>query len=143
MWWTWCISGLVLLGLEALLPSGFFMFFFGIGALGAGVVVYLLGESLESWMPWALFSLFSITTLLLFRSKLKALLARGASTRAPELSGEIGIVAEKGIGGGGVGLVELRGTQWQAKNGGDSELAVGARVRVRSVKGLTVEVVAE
>ncbi len=133
----------MLLGLEAMLPSGFFLFFFGIGAFVTGVTIYYTGEWLQPWIPWALFSLFSITALLFFRAKLKALSSRGASDRAPELSGENCVVTDKPIGPGAAGFVELRGTQWQARNVGDKELSVGARARVTAVTGLTVEVISE
>jgi membrane protein implicated in regulation of membrane protease activity len=143
MWWTWCIAGLILLGLEMVLPSGFFLFFFGVGALLTGAFVLLIGGGLEAWSPWVVFSLSSVVSLLLFRTKLKVLLRRGSEERSPELSGELGIVLNSVIPAAGNGIVELRGTSWQAKNGGSTELPVGSRVRVRAVNGLTVEVVPE
>lgn len=143
MWWTWCIAGLVLLALEMVQPGGFFLFFLGLGAIGTGIVVAAFGGSFEAWIPWALFSLLSITFLVLFRAKARQFLARGATPRAPELTGESAVVLERNIAPNGSGIVELRGTQWQAKNVGDAELALGARVRVIAVHGLTVNVVAE
>lgn len=143
MWWTWCIAGLILLGLEMVVPSGFFLFFFGIGALLTGVSVFLIGSEVEAWIPWAIFSLSSVLSLILFRTKLKILLRRGTTELAPELTGELGIVVNSSIPANGTGTVELRGTSWQAKNASSVELAVQSRVRVRSVVGLTVEVIPE
>src|ERR1700680_2577733 len=35
-WWTWLIVGLILMFAELLAPTGFFLFFFGLGAVVTG-----------------------------------------------------------------------------------------------------------
>jgi membrane protein implicated in regulation of membrane protease activity len=37
-WWLWLVAGFVLLVLELVTPSGFFIMFFGVGALVAGAL---------------------------------------------------------------------------------------------------------
>ncbi len=32
-WWTWLIAGFALMFAELLLPTGFFLFFFGVGSV--------------------------------------------------------------------------------------------------------------
>ena len=142
MWWTWCIAGLVFLALEMVQPGGLFLLFFGVGAICTGLIIGMSGE-LQSWVPWALFSFLSIAFLILFRAKLREYLTRNSMVRGPELSGEIGQVVEKGIEAGATGIVELRGTQWQARNKSNQELPLGSRVRVAGVTGLTLEVMPE
>ena len=36
IWWYWMVLGLLLLGLELATPGGFFLLFFGVGALLVG-----------------------------------------------------------------------------------------------------------
>ena len=68
-WWSWMLFGAALLAVEMMLPGSFFVLFFGIGALivgslsGAGVVA-------EPWDEWLLFSIFSVGSLVAFRSRL-------------------------------------------------------------------------
>jgi len=144
MWWTWSIAGLILLSLEMVLPAGFFLFFFGVGAILTGLVIALAGVlnfELASWIPWALFSLFSVVCLISLRAKARVFLARKSVPRAAEFIGETCTVLREAIAARGKGIVELRGTQWQAKNMTDSILAIGAQVKVTAVSGLTVEVI--
>ena len=65
-WWLWLVLGLLLLGLEALTPGGFYVLFFGVGALVVGTLVGL-GASGPVWLQWLLFSAISVVSLLLFR----------------------------------------------------------------------------
>ena len=63
-WWLWAFLGLFLLGGELVTPGGFYMLFFGIGALGVGALVGL--DVIQSeWVSWLLFSAFSIGSLLI------------------------------------------------------------------------------
>jgi membrane protein implicated in regulation of membrane protease activity len=64
-WWVWVLVGLGLLGVEVLTPGGFFVLFFGLGALAVGVLVGL-GAGGPAWLQLLLFSLLSTVTLVLF-----------------------------------------------------------------------------
>jgi membrane protein implicated in regulation of membrane protease activity len=68
-WWLWLVLGLVLLGLEIFTPGGFYVLFFGIGALVVGTLVGL-GAGGPVWFQWLLFSALSVVSLLIFRPHL-------------------------------------------------------------------------
>ncbi len=50
--WIWLILGLVLLAGELLTPGGFFIIFFGVGALAVGVL-RLAGLEMPLWLSRA------------------------------------------------------------------------------------------
>src|SRR5262245_36690912 len=114
-WWLWLVLGLGLLGLEALTPGGFYVLFFGIGALVVGTVVGL-GVAGPVWLQWLLFSAISVISLLIFRPYL---LRVTRSQERPDpmdtLEGEVATPLDD-IDPGMIGKAELRGTTWTALN---------------------------
>lgn len=140
-WWIWILGGLALLALELLTPGGFFIIFFGIGALIVGLLsgLGLLGTG---WAEWLLFSAVSVVSLLLFRKPLLDWMKRREPQRPPvdSLVGETAVVTED-VSPGGIGKAELRGTSWnvRAREG----LRRGQRARVERVDGLTLWLQAE
>jgi membrane protein implicated in regulation of membrane protease activity len=140
-WWIWLLAGLLLLLAELVTPGGFYIFFFGIGALIVGV---LAGLNLAGppWLQVILFPAFAVLTLWLFREKMLEL-TRGRGTSAVDsLIGETAVAQEE-ILVKGIGKVEMHGTSWTARNLGETPLARGARCKVERVEGLTVFVRAE
>ena len=140
LWWHWIAFGLVLAGLELFTPGGFFIVFFGVGALAVGVLS-LLGVAGPLWVQWLLFSVLSVVSLAVFRKPLLDRMRSATSNTAPvdPLVGEIATpVAD--IAPGAVGRAELRGTAWQARNLGTITAVRGQRCRVMRVDGLTVEI---
>jgi membrane protein implicated in regulation of membrane protease activity len=142
-WWIWILLGLALLALEMVTPGGFFVFFFGLAALvvGAAVGCELGGPD---WFQWMLFSVLSIGSVFLFRSRLVAALkAREGETVGVEtLVGEVATLADD-LAPGGVGKAELRGTAWIVRTEEPRPLPRGQRCRVQRVEGLTLWVKAE
>ncbi|MBM2802532.1 MAG: hypothetical protein HW419_425 [Deltaproteobacteria bacterium] len=140
-WWIWLLFGLLLLLGELLTPGGFYIFFFGIGALVVGM---LAGLNLAgpAWLQFLLFSLVSVLTLWLFREKLLQLTRSRMTHVVDSLIGESAMAVEE-IAANGVGKAEARGTSWTARNLGDQALARGARCRIERVEGLTIFVRAE
>ncbi len=141
-WWHWLAVGLLLVALEMATPGGFFVLFFGVAALVVGVLVALdLGGPL--WVQLLAFSVLSTVSLLLFRNPLlrRMKLDRGTDD-LDNLTGEPATAAED-FAPGGNGRVELRGTVWSARNGGQAPIARGARVRVVAVDRLTGVVIPE
>lgn len=137
-WWHWIAIGLVLAGLELLTPGGFFIVFFGVGAILVGVLE-ALGMANPGWVQWLLFTVLSIAALVMFR---KPLLAR---MRVPDSAavvdsfvGEVA-VPDADIAPGAVGRAQLRGSAWQARNVGTTTALRGQRCRVVRVDGLTVD----
>jgi membrane protein implicated in regulation of membrane protease activity len=141
-WWLWLVLGLVLLGLEIFTPGGFYVLFFGIGALVVGTLVGL-GAGGPVWFQWLLFSALSVVSLLIFRPHLIRA-TRSQERRDPmdTLEGEIATLLED-LSPGAVGKAELRGTAWSALNRDARPLNRGQRCRVTRVDGLTLWVMAE
>ena len=140
-WWAWLVLGLLLLGGEMALPGGFFLLFFGAGALLVGAVL-VAGAGLPSWGQWLLFSVFSLAALVLVRPRIVGRLRHGEPGIEDTLVGEIAVASEA-IGPGAVGRGELRGSVFTLRNAGAAALAAGARCRVTGVEGLTLDVVPE
>jgi membrane protein implicated in regulation of membrane protease activity len=141
-WWVWILVGLGLLLLEILTPGGFYILFFGFGALVVGLLasVDLAGPA---WAQWLLFSVASVAGLLVFRKPLLQRFRPATPDREVDsLVGETG-VALGTIDSEAMGQVELRGTVWSARNVGEAPIAGGQRCRVRRVEGLTLWVRAE
>jgi membrane protein implicated in regulation of membrane protease activity len=140
-WWIWILLGLVLILVELLTPGGFYIIFFGIGAVVVGVLAGLNAAG-PLWFQCILFSILSILSLWLFREKLLSLTAGERREEVDTLIGEIAVVAED-IAINSVGKAELRGTSWNARNIGDKILTQGQRCKVERVEGLTIFVRAE
>ena len=141
-WWVWLAGGLALLAIELVTPSGFFVMFFGLGALTVGGLAWV-GAVTAAWLQWLLFTVLSVAYLLAFRGKLRERVERTpGSGQVDSLLGAIARVSEPLVPGAN-GRVELRGSSWQARNDGPVPLAAGERCRVVRVDGLTLGVVPE
>ena len=144
VWWAWIILGFFLVLAELVTPGGFYLIFFGIGALVVGVL-RVLGIAGPGWVQWLLFSLISAGLLASLRKSLvDRFSAKGdGSTRArvdtDTVVGETAVAAEK-IPCGEIGRVEMRGSAWRARNRGAQELATGQRCTVERVEGLLLDV---
>lgn len=139
-WWLWLAFGLVLLLIELVTPSGFFVMFFGLGAVTVGVLagLQLAGPAA---MQWLIFTALSLGYVALLRGPLHARLRR-TSPEIDTLVGEIASPRER-IPPGAIGRVELRGTSWSARNETAVALEPGMRCRVTRVDGLVVSVAPE
>lgn len=141
-WWVWVVFGFVLLAFELLTPGGFYILFFGVGAIVVGILTGL-GLGGPAWLQWLLFSVVSVTSLLLFRRRLVE------SVRSPlgrddtdSLVGTIALTLED-LAVGAIGKVETRGATWNARNVGSQPLARRQRCRVERLDGLMLQVSAE
>jgi membrane protein implicated in regulation of membrane protease activity len=143
LWWYWFLLGLGFLGLETLTPGGFYFLFVGVAALIVGGLS-LAGVAGPHWAQWALFSVLSVLLVAVARKPLLAQVQpkRGHDGRRPELVGESATLLEE-LAPGALGKAELRGTTWNARNGGEVALTSGQRCRVERVEGLTLWVRAE
>jgi membrane protein implicated in regulation of membrane protease activity len=68
-WWIWIVLGLVLLLGEMITPGGFYILFFGVGAIIVGI---LAGFNVAGpvWFQVIVFSGISLITFWLFRQRL-------------------------------------------------------------------------
>lgn len=139
LWWHWLVIGLLLVLAELATPGGFFVMFFGVAALIVGALAGL-GIGGPMWVQLLMFSVISVASLLLFRTRL--LRSMQVDPQAPEvdsLVGEIGEL-EGAIAPGQIGKIEVRGAAWSARNSTSAELPRGMRCRVVRVKGLMLDV---
>jgi membrane protein implicated in regulation of membrane protease activity len=137
--WHWLLLGLLLIAAELGVAGGFYILFFGVGALVVGGLA-LFNLAGGTSMQVLLFSVVSIVSLLLFRNRLlRRFQSEPPRPPVDALIGEIATVTED-LGPGAIGRVELRGTVWTARNVSDRNLLRGLRCRVVGIDGLTVNV---
>jgi inner membrane protein len=141
-WWHWAVIGLVLVGLEMAGPGGFYIIFFGMGALVVALLS-LLGLDGPLWLQWLFFSVFSIGSLLAFRNPLlRRLRTDQPAPLVDSLVGELAIPVDD-IAPGAVGRAELRGAVWSARNVDLVPLVKGQRCAVQRIEGLLISIRAE
>jgi hypothetical protein len=138
-WWAWLVTGLALMVAELLLPTGFFLFFFGLGGLVTGFLDYIgLLPSLESQgITFIALSLFCVV--LLRKPLLAKFHIKNRLHAVDSLIGETAKALEP-IAPQAIGKVELRGSPWSALNTGSQSIACDVRCRVEKVDGLTLHV---
>ena len=134
----WFAGGLVLMAAELATPGGFFMMFFGLGAMTVGLLSRFNVVQTE-WLQWLLFTLFGLGYLLIFRRKLQK---RFEPPPPPAVDSLIGVLAvpQNAIEPGAVGRVEVRGSAWSARNVASATLTTGQRCTVVAVDGLLLAV---
>ena len=141
-WWMWVVGGLVLFILEVWTPTGFFLSFFGIGAIIVGALAWI-GAVESDWLQWLLFSTLSVAAVVTLRRPLRERLsARDTPSKVEGLIGEV-VLPSEDIRAGAVGQAECRGASWSARNVQETPLARGQRCRVDRVEGLTLYIRAE
>jgi membrane protein implicated in regulation of membrane protease activity len=142
LWWHWLVLGLVLAAAEMASAGGFYIIFFGIGAMVVGILS-ALGLAGPVWMQTFLFSAISIASLALFRTRLLKMMQPDPQAPSVDaLVGEVAIATED-VAAGSIGKVELRGSSWSARNDATVAMARGTRCRVTGVDGLMLHVVPE
>src|SRR5262245_25497663 len=112
-WWIWLLIGLLLALAEAVTPGGFYILFFGIGALLVGLLG-LVGMSGPAWLQVLLFSVISVAALWLFRGKLLQIAQNKTSAPVDSYVGETARASEN-IAVNEMGKAELRGASWNAR----------------------------
>jgi len=139
LWWHWLVLGMLLVLAELGAAGGFYIIFFGVGAIVVGLLASV-GFAGPLATQVLMFSILSVGSLLLFRNRL--LQSVQQDPQAPEVDSLVGAVAVamEDVSPGSVGRVELRGSAWQARNSGPVGLVRGARCRVTRVDGLTLHV---
>ena len=136
-WWHWLALGLILVALEMAASGGFYVIFFGIAALAIGGL-RLFDVAGPAWFQVLLFSVVSVGSLLLFRSRfLRWMQLDKPGDDVDSLVGEIAVPLED-IAPGAVGRAELRGTVWSARNAATVPVIRGARCTVVRVDRLMI-----
>ena len=141
-WWIWVVAGFLLLVLELASPGGFYVFFFGCGALAVGLLA-ALGWAEPLALQGVLFAGLSVAALVFFRPLIVRRLRAGADGGPVDsLVGER-VLARGEIAADGFGKAELRGTTWNARNVGATAVGRDQACRVERVEGLTLWIRAE
>ena len=142
LWWHWLVLGLVLAAAELASAGGFYVIFFGLGAIVVGLLAWA-GWSGPVWMQVTEFTVISLGLMALFRQRLlRAVQPLPQAPSIDTLVGEIAIAAED-VPAGAVGRVELRGTGWSARAANGEPIARGSRCVVTRVEGLMLFIVPE
>lgn len=135
-WWGWIIGGAILLGAElTFVNAQFYLVFIGSAAILAGVITAL--APVTPWAQWALFAVLAIVSMVAFRSRIYR-----------RFRGELPAV-NTGPTGGIITLkaplaasescqAEYGGTFWTIQNDSGAPIASGTRVRITSVRDLTL-----
>ena len=137
-WWVWLIAAVVLLAGE-LMTSGFFLFWFAMGALGASGTA-----AFTSSMPIQISVFILISGVLLFFSRqLGERMGRGKpdiNTNASALIGKSGIVTRE-ILPHQKGMVDVNGQEWSCVSEDPILIPEGSLVIIESLQGVTLKVV--
>jgi inner membrane protein len=130
--WTWIIAGLLMMGVELLMP-GLFFIWLGLAALATGVIVGVLGLG---WTAAAmLFTVFAVGSVFAGRALMRRKVAE------PEAASDLNALSRNLIGRtvqldqafhDGKGRVRIGDTVWQAF--GD-DLSAGDKVRIVRLEG--------
>jgi len=142
LWWHWLVLGLVLVVGELATPGGFYLLFFGLGAIIVGLLA-AAGLAGPVTVQVLGFTVLSVGLLAIFRARLLQWMQGNPQAPAIDtLVGEIATTVEA-LEPHAVGKVELRGTSWSARNASESVIAAGVRCRVARVEGLMLYVAPE
>ena len=139
-WWHWIVLGLCLAMTELAVPA-FFIIWFGIGAIGVGIVLLAAPDLAVAtqMLIWA--GLSSVLVVVWFRF-LKPRTVTSVGTSAASVAGEVGVLVAD-ISPDTRGQVRfqkpiLGSDVWECY--ADSKIKVGERVRVIGVEGSFIKV---
>lgn len=134
--WSWIIAGLILLGLELVVPGGFLVWL-GIGGILTGLLT--LFWPLPWAVQWLIFGAFSLISILLW---VRIARKRRAASTEPELNRRtdrfIGQEAVLDVPiSGGFGRLPLGDTIWRISG---PDLPAGQRIRIIGADGAVLRV---
>lgn len=135
-WWYWCLFGLILLLAELLSPGGFYLMFFGLGAMITGMLTLLLPAA-PQWVQWIVFPIFSVVLVAAFRHRVLKRFSSGSKADVDSIIGERASALES-INAGSLGMVQMRGSAWRARNSGTRTIQNGEECEVEQLDGLVL-----
>jgi membrane protein implicated in regulation of membrane protease activity len=142
-WIVWLILAAIFVGIEVLTP-GFFLLWFGIGALVAAAMSLLGIGTMASQI--VVFLVVSVLLVIASRTIFDRFLqrpddGRGLKTGVEMMLGQVGTVVESSRGSLNEAAVKLYGTVWTAfPTEGESPLTEGESVAVERVEGNSIYV---
>lgn len=138
-WQVWLIVA-VFLAIGELLTTGFFIFWFALGA-GAATVAAVLG--LNIYWQIGVFLLVSFLLVLFTRPLVQRFVHQrdsGIKTNLEAVEGKQALVTEEIDNLVGTGQVRLQGETWSARSAGGERIPPGVRVTVIGVDGVKLVV---
>jgi membrane protein implicated in regulation of membrane protease activity len=138
-WWSWCILGVVLLGLELLaVDAQFYLVFAGLSAVVVGLLG-LVGLELPVAGQWLLFAVVAVTAMFTLRRPIYAkLMNKPFGNVNTDLDQRVLLTQE--LAPGKSCRIEYRGSGWTALNIGDQVIPSGGAARIDSIDGVTLRV---
>jgi inner membrane protein len=137
-WWSWCILGAVLLGIELFaVDAQFYLVFAGLAALMVGVLG-LAGIDLPVWAQWLSFAVLAIATMFTVRRQIYLKLMNKPTLGKITTDLDQRIVVTQELPPGKSCRIEYRGSGWTAINVGERPIAAGDAARIDSIDGLTL-----
>ena len=139
-WWSWCILGVVLLGIELFaVDAQFYLVFAGLAAIIVGLLG-LVGIDLPVWAQWISFAVIALATMFTVRKQIYALLMNKPTLGKISTDVDQRIVVTQELPPGESCRIEYRGSGWTAVNIGERPIPAGAHARIDSIDGLTLHV---
>lgn len=138
-WWSWCIIGVVLFGVELFaVDAQFYLVFAGLAAIVVGLVG-LVGIELPVWTQWVAFAVLSIGAMFTLR---KQIYVKLMSKPLGKVSSDVDqhVVLNQELAPGKTCRIEYRGSGWTAVNTGRRVIGIGDTARIDSIDGLTLNV---
>ena len=138
-WWSWCILGVVLLGVELLaVDAQFYLVFAGLSAVIVGLLG-LVGLELPVAGQWLLFAVLAVTAMFTLRRPIYAkLMNKPFGNVSTDLDKRVVLAQE--LGPGKSCRIEYRGSGWTALNIGDQVIPSGGAARIDSIDGVTLRI---
>ena len=141
-WWIWLILGVILLTTELLLPSGFFLFFFGVAGLFLATVIFL---GLVVTFSVAILLFFAISfglSWLVRRPLIEHFSWKGDGVTWALPGDEVETLEDIAPGFVGAGklchIVSPQGLTWRVRNQSLSKLIQGSKHKIVRVEGITL-----
>lgn len=135
-WWGWVIAGAILFGAElSFVSAQFYLVFIGIAAVVVGIITALTSPA--PWAQWAIFAALAIISMLAFRTRVY----RRFRGKLPSVkTGPAGgiITLHVALAAGESCQAEHGGTFWTVRNDSNVLIPAGTRVRITSVRDLTL-----
>jgi membrane protein implicated in regulation of membrane protease activity len=137
---VWLSLGVLLLIIEVS-TGGFWIGFFGVGALITSLAIWIgAAEGIDTQI--AIFLVTSVLLLLVLRKPLTRWLNRGAPSTTFGDTGQAAVVVQE-IPAGGIGRVSYQGSTWNAESDRGEAIPRDTRVRIVRQKGIRLYVRAE
>lgn len=138
-WWSWCILGVVLLGVELLaVDAQFYLVFAGLAAVVVGLLG-LVGLELPVALQWLSFAVLAVAAMFTLRRPIYARLMNKSFTNV-DTDIDQHVVVSQELPPGKACRIEYRGSGWTAVNVGEQPIPPGGTARIDSIDGVTLRV---